>query len=203
MNMEAPGIADTRAIKEARTQHAVHPLITQRWSARAFTDEPVTGDQVRALIEAASWAPSAMNEQPWRYRVALKGDPWFDRLWECLNTGNKPWARNAGALLVCSGRTKLARNGLLNHAWQHDLGAANTLLLLQAVSMGIYGHLMGGFDAAKVNAVLGLDPAEEEVVCLLALGHLGHAEDLPEPFRTRELTPRTRRPVEETIVPLP
>ncbi len=195
--------ADPRSVKEARTTHAVHPLITQRWSARAFTSEPVTADQIRTIVEAASWAPSAMNEQPWRYRYALKGDPWFDRLWTCLNTGNQPWAWNAGTLVVCSGMKLLSRNGQLNHAWQHDVGAANTLLLLQAVSMNIYGHLMGGFDHARANDLLAIDPAQEEIMCMLALGHLGHAEDLPEPFRTRELTPRTRRTLEQTILPLP
>ena len=150
----------------------------------------------------AAWAPSAMNEQPWRYRYALKGTPAFDALWACLNTGNQPWAKDAGALLVSSGMTRLARNGQPNHTWQHDVGMANANLLTQATDMGIYGHILGGFDHAKATALLGIDAQQEELVCLIALGHLGHAEDLIEPFRTRELTPRTRRPLADTLLPL-
>ncbi|MBK8341251.1 MAG: nitroreductase family protein [Flavobacteriales bacterium] len=193
---------DTRAIKEARTTHAVLPLIRQRWSARAFSDRPITEEELHTVFEAASWAPSAMNEQPWRYRYALRGTPWFAALWECLLPGNQPWAQNAGALVVCSGLVLLHKHNQPNHSWQHDVGMANANLLTQAVSMGIYGHLMGGFDHAKANSALSIDTTTEELVCFLALGHLGDPGGLPEPFLTREITPRTRRPLPETVTAL-
>ncbi len=200
--METQGATDTRTIKEARTQHDVHPLIRSRWSARAFSDAPLTDEDIRTVVEAAAWAPSAMNEQPWRYRYAVKGTSAFDPLWSCLNAGNQPWAMNAGALVIASGMKLLSRNGQPNHSWPHDVGMANANLLTQAVSMGIYGHIIGGFDHAKANAVLGIDTQHEEIMCFIALGHLGEPEALVEPFHTREITPRTRRPLEVTLTRL-
>lgn len=202
MKMETQGATDTRAIKEARTQHDVHALIRGRWSARAFSEAPITEEDIRTVVEAAAWAPSAMNEQPWRYRFALKGTPAFDALWSCLNTGNRPWAVNAGALVVASGMKLLSRNGQPNHSWPHDVGMANANLLTQAVSMGIYGHIIGGFDHTKANVVLGIDSEHEEIICFIALGHLGEAERLAEPFHTREITPRTRRSLDATLMRL-
>jgi nitroreductase len=202
MNMGTHLVTDTRTIKEARTEHAVHPLIKARWSARAFRAEPLTEEHIRTLVEAAAWAPSAMNDQPWRYRYALKGTAAFEALWSCLNAGNQPWAKDAGALLVSSGLKSLSRNGQPNHSWQHDVGMANANLLTQAVSMDIYGHIIGGFDHARANEVLGIDVQQEEIICFIALGHLGEAERLIEPFHTREITPRTRRPLDLTLTRL-
>lgn len=193
---------DTKDLKRASTTHPVHPLIRGRFSARAFADAPFTHEVMLTLLEAAAWAPSSMNEQPWRYRYALRGTPAFDRLWECLRPGNQPWTRNAAALVVCSGIKVLDRDGSPNTAWEHDVGLSNANLLTQAVSMGIYGHLMGGIDRGRTEALLGLDPAHEGIVCLLALGYLGTADQLGEPFRTRELTPRTRRPLAELVTAL-
>jgi nitroreductase len=186
---------DTKALKEARTENAVLPLIRQRFSARAFSPDLLREEELLALFEAAAWAPSAMNEQPWRFRYALRGSEWFDKLWSCLNPGNQPWTRNAAALVVCSVMKKLERNNEPNHSRHHDLGLANAQLLMQATSMGIYGHLMGGFDHEKADQVLGIDAENEEVFCLLALGRLGDPDALVEPFKTRELMSRTRRPL--------
>ena len=186
---------DARALKEANTEHDVLAVIRERFSARAFSGEPLTEDELLTLFEAAAWAPSAMNEQPWRYRYTLRGEEAFDRLWNCLNTGNQPWTKNAGALVVCSVMTTLERNGQPNGSRLHDLGLANAQLLIQATSMGIFGHLMGGFDHARAQQELGTDPQREEVFCLLALGRLASPDSLDEPFRTRELTARTRRPL--------
>lgn len=193
---------DTKALKEARTEHAVLPVIRQRFSARAFGAEVLNEAELMTLFEAAAWAPSAMNEQPWRYRWALRGTEAFDRLWDLLNTGNQPWAKNAAALVACSVRTTLERNGQANHSRQHDLGMANAQLLVQATSMGIYGHLMGGFDHARAQRELGLNPVQEEVFCILALGRLTTPASLSEPFRTREVTPRTRRSLSESVTRL-
>lgn len=203
--MEDTCIIDTNALKIAHPEHAVLPLIRERWSARAFNEKPITVEVMRTLFEAAAWAPSAMNEQPWRYRYALHGTADFQRLWECLNAGNQPWTKNAGALAVCSGMKLLQShmNHRPNHSWQHDVGLANANLLLQATSMDIHCHLMGGFDHEKANAALAIDTEQEEVVCFLALGYLGDVAQLTEPFHTREITPRTRRKLEETVVALP
>ena len=193
---------DARTLKVASTRHAVLPVIRERFSARAFRDEPLPEDELMTLFEAAAWAPSAMNEQPWRYRYALRGTEAFDRLSNLLNTGNQPWSKNAAALVVCSVKTTLERNGQPNHSRLHDLGLANAQLLMQATSMGIFGHLMGGFDHGRAQEELGLDPAKEEVFCILALGRLTSPETLDEPFRTRELTARSRKPLNGIVVRL-
>lgn len=193
---------DIKALKEAHTEHAVHALIRQRFSARGFSDQPLSAEVMNTLFEAAAWAPSSMNEQPWRYRYALRGTPAFEELWSCLTVGNQPWAKGAAALVVCLGRTNLQRNGQPNHYWLHDVGLANANLLIQAASMDIYGHLMGGFDHDKAKATLGLSELAEEVACFIALGHLGDADQLVEPFKTREHTARVRRALSETVTAL-
>ena len=99
-------------------------------------------------------------------------------------------------------KTTLERNGQPNHSRLHDLGLANAQLLTQATSMGIFGHLIGGFDHGRAQQELGLDPAKEEVFCILALGRLTSPETLEEPFRTRELTERSRRPLSTTVTRL-
>jgi nitroreductase len=193
---------DTKTIKAARTERPVYALIKQRFSPRAFSPKAISEKDMNTLFEAASWAPSSMNEQPWRYRYALQGTPAFQSLWQCLAPGNRPWSGRAAALVVCSGLKVHAKDGSPNGSWAHDVGLANAHLLLQATSMGIYGHLLGGFMRAEANALLSLDADTEEIACFLALGYLGQAEDLVEPFRTREATPRSRRPLDATVTAL-
>lgn len=174
-------------------------LIKNRWSARAFSDQNLSEEDLLTLIEAASWAPSSINEQPWRYRFGLRGTPQFDRMWECLLIGNQPWAKHAAALLLCTTKTTFVRNGKPNRHAMHDTGMANAFLLLQATQMNIYGHILAGYDPAKLRESFQL-PDDEEDVCIIALGFLGTPEQLEEPFRTREITPRSRRAVEEFVI---
>ena len=137
-----------------------------------------------------------MNEQPWEYYYAHRGSDGFQKIWECLMPGNQPWAKNAAVLVVAVSRNTHAANGKHNVTALHDLGMANATLLLQARSLGIFGHPMGGFDPAKATALLQLDE-NRSPVCVFALGYLDDPEKLEEPFKTRELTPRSRKPVEE------
>lgn len=184
-------------VKEAQTTFPVHPLIRERWSARSFSGEPIAESDVKTLLEAASWAFSSMNAQPWEYIYAHRSDSEaFQNLWSCLLPGNQPWSDKAAVLMVSLIRKKFD-NGKTNHSALHDLGAANATLMLQATSMGIYGHLMGGFDRAKATELLGIDPEELEPVVFIALGYLDDPGQLSEPFRSRELAPRSRKGVEE------
>ncbi|WKZ65534.1 MAG: nitroreductase family protein [Flavobacteriales bacterium] len=187
----------TLELKEARTEHDVLPLIRRRFSPRAFTSEPLTDDELLTLVEAAHWAPSSMNEQPWRFRYAHRGSVAFDALRATLSTGNQPWAPNAAAVIAISGMKLHARNQAPNATWAFDTGMAVGNLLAQATAMGIYGHLLGGFNHAAANEALGINTAEEGLICLLVLGRLGDADSLPEPFLTRERTPRSRKPLSE------
>lgn len=193
----------TIAIKEARTAHDVHPLIRKRFSPRAFTGEPLNESDLLTLFEAAAWAPSAMNEQPWRFRYALRGTPGFEALRGTLSSGNQPWAPNAGAMVAISAVKHHVRTGAPNATWAFDTGMAVGNLLTQATSMGIHGHLIGGFDHAAAGSALQLDAGQEEMICLLVLGRLGEAGTLAEPYLTRERTPRIRKPLAEIVQRLP
>lgn len=187
----------TVAIKEARTERDVHPLVRQRFSPRAFTEEPVSEQEILTLFEAASWAPSSMNEQPWRFRYTLRGEAEFEMLKGTFSGGNLPWAPNAAAIVAISGMKHHERGGLTNASWSFDTGIAVGNLLLQATAMGLHGHLLGGFDHAQTALFLEIDGEKEGLICLLVLGRLGEAETLDEPYRTRERAPRVRKPLNE------
>ncbi len=185
-------------IKTAVTQLPVIDLIKNRWSARAFSDQALSDEQILTLVEAASWAPSSINVQPWRYRVGHCGTETFQQMWECLLIGNQPWAKNAAVLLLCTVKKNFSKNGAPNRHAMHDAGMANAFLMLQATEMGIYGHIMGGYNPTKLRETFQLAEDEEDV-CLIALGFLGSPDQLDEPFHTREITPRSRRAAEEFV----
>ncbi|MGK7396917.1 MAG: nitroreductase family protein [Candidatus Cyclobacteriaceae bacterium M3_2C_046] len=187
----------TLQIKEAKTSTPVHPLIRKRWSARSFNHKDIEPDQLNSLLEAASWAPSSMNEQPWRYIYAYRHDQQnFQKFHECLMKGNQPWTLNASVLMLSLAHKYFSRSGKENqHAW-HDVGAANSLLMLQAADMNIYGHVMAGFDPDKTREIFQL-PEELEPVSFIALGYLDVPDKLEEPFRSREMQERSRKSIDQ------
>ena len=186
------------SVKIPTTEYPVLELIKNRWSARAFADTPLTDETVHTLFEAASWAASANNEQPWQYIYAHRGTPGFDQLWNCLMPGNQPWAKNAAVLILSVARKTYAANGNPNAYSWHDLGMANATLFLQATAMDIYGHPMAGFSKDKAKEALQLTD-DQEAVCMIALGYLAAPEVLEEPFLTREVTARTRKELKEIV----
>ncbi|MCX7875078.1 MAG: nitroreductase family protein [Melioribacteraceae bacterium] len=184
-------------IKEAKTNYPINELIKKRWSARSFSEKEITEDEINTLFEAASWAFSAMNYQPWRYIYVKKTDKEnFEKFVDCLSDGNKPWAKNASVLIFSYAKKKYD-DGNLNVSALHDVGAANATLILQATSMNIYGHLMGGYSRTKALELFNLDINEYEPVVFIALGYLDKPEKLEEPFKTREITPRSRKQINE------
>ena len=186
-------------IKIAKTKHKVHKLIKTRWSARSFSEKVISQEDLMTLVEAASWSFSANNEQPWRFITALKGSETFDKILSCIMPGNTPWAKNAAAYIVSLAKTTFDKEGNPpNGGAEHDLGAANMSLVLQAHSMGIYCHPMGGFERAKLKEVFQL-PENLKPVVVIALGYLDEAGKLEEPYRTRELTPRSRKSLQELV----
>lgn len=186
---------------EVETKYNIHPLLKKRWSPRAFSEKPVSEQDVNEIFTAASWAASAMNEQPWHYVYALRGTEGFGNLWECLKSGNQPWTKNAAVLFVALQRNTYTKNGNPNKWAMHDVGMANAQLLLQATSKNIYGHLMAGYYAEKVEKVLSLNN-DVSPLCMGALGYLGNADDLEEPYKSRETAPRERKPIEEFVTKL-
>ncbi|MBF0460597.1 MAG: nitroreductase family protein [Magnetococcales bacterium] len=179
------------------TDPAIHDLIRLRWSPRSFDARRVERSVVKTLLEAARWAPSCYNTQPWRYVVAFQEDgETFNRLLGCLMEANQLWAKNAPVLLVSLARTRHDHNGKPNRWAWHDVGAANAQLTLQATAMGLAVHPMAGYDPDAVRALYALEEIFEPVT-VLALGYPGSPDRLSAPLREREVAPRQRKPLEE------
>lgn len=183
--------------KKPNTEHKISNLIAKRWSARSFKKQVLTEVEIKTILEAASWAASSMNEQPWHYLVAENGTESFDKMIDCLMGGNQPWAKNAPLMLVSLTKKTFDRNNTENRHAMHDAGAANTTLLLQAAELDIFGHMMGGFHYDKTLETFNIDGSEFEIACFIALGHLDAPEALEEPFRSRETASRTRKSISE------
>jgi nitroreductase len=186
-------------VKIPVTKYPVHELIRSRWSARAFSNQSIDEDTLFTIFEAASWAASSNNEQPWRYIYARREDKkTFHAMVECLMPGNRPWARNAAALILCVIKNTAGAENRPNPIALHDAGLANATLLLQAISQNIYGHMMGGYDRKIAREKFDIPEGYEPVV-FIALGYLDSHEMLEEPFKTREVTPRTRKSLDEIV----
>jgi len=183
--------------KRAQTRFPLHDLIADRWSPRGFDQRPIEPQVLGSLLEAARWAASCFNEQPWRFVVAPRSDSEsFDRLLGCLGEGNQTWARNAGLLMLSVARSNFSRNDRPNrHAW-HDVGLAVGNLSAQATALGLGVHQMAGFDRELAREQLGL-PAGFEPVAMIAVGYPADPESLPPELAERERAPRSRRPLEE------
>ncbi|HLH42098.1 MAG TPA: nitroreductase family protein [Bryobacteraceae bacterium] len=185
-------------IKTASPDSEILDLIKERWSPRAFSSRRPDAETLRRLFEAARWAASSDNEQPWRYLVARKEDAeQHERLASCLFGGNG-WARQAPVLAMSVAARNFARNGKPNRVALHDTGAASAQLTMQATSMGVYVHQMAGFDTEKAREVCRIPP-DYDPVAMMAIGYLGDPESLSEPLRTRELSRRERRPAREFV----
>ncbi len=177
---------------------ADHPIDAQflnRHSPRAFTDRAMTEADVLSLLEAARWAPSAANKQPWRFAWALRGEEAFGGIVDALAGGNQPWAAKAAALIVVGSNRMMDYNGtIVPNSWApFDAGAAWMSLALQASFNGWIAHGMGGFDAAKAGAVLGAS-ADYDIHAVIAVGEQGAPDQLPEGYRPLE-APNGRNPV--------
>jgi nitroreductase len=185
--------------KEASPDHLIHDLIASRWSPYAFDDRSVPVETLRSLFEAARWSASSYNEQPWRYIVATKDDPeQFERLLSCLVEGNRAWAEAAPVLALGCTSLTFARNGKPNAAAVHDLGLASASLTLEATARGLSVHQMIGILPDRARELYGI-PDGVQPLTGLAIGYLGDPQDLPENYRPRDLSPRTRKPLAEFV----
>ena len=181
--------------KPAETQFPLHELLKRRWSPRAFSEQPVGPDMLLTLLDAARWAPSSSNEQPWRFVVATKQEPAdYDRLLACLLEGNRKWAYRAPVLMLSVARMDFEEDGRPNRHAFHDVGLATENLLLQATALGLVAHPMAGFDIEKARADLKI-PSGYEPVAMIAVGYPGELSVLPDYLQQRELKPRERKPL--------
>jgi nitroreductase len=174
-----------------KAEFDIDPLFLERWSPRAMSGEPVAEADLRRLFEAARWAPSSGNSQPWRFLYARAGTPDFDCFFDLLMEGNRPWCARAGALILLAAKTTNDQGNPAPSA-PFDAGAAWMALALQGTRMGLVIHGMAGFDAERSKIVASLPP---DIVpcCMIAVGHPGSVDDLPERYRPRE-QPNDRKP---------
>ncbi|HET7901681.1 MAG TPA: nitroreductase family protein [Candidatus Nanopelagicales bacterium] len=185
--------------RTATTSTPIHPLLAERWSPRSFETTPVTDDELAALLEAARWAPSAANVQPWRYLVGRRGADAPDASWTsllgALAHGNQVWAQNAPLLVAGVVRVR-NEDGGERPVGPFELGLSVGQLITQAHALGLHAHPMGGFDAVAIADDFGV-PDDHRVVVVLAIGHVGSPDDLPEVLAHRETAERHRLPLEQ------
>jgi nitroreductase len=185
--------------KPASTTAPVVDLIARRWSPRAFEERPIESEKLKSLFEAARWAPSSNNEQPWRFLAATKEQrPDYERLLGCLSEGNAKWAFRAPLLILSVASLFFEDNGKPNRHALHDTGLAAENLVLQATAMGLLAHQMAGYDLEKARKECQI-PSGFEPVAMIAVGYPGDPSVLPDYLRERELKPRERQPVEDFV----
>jgi nitroreductase len=185
--------------KIALTDHPVHALLANRWSPYAFEGRGVPVEDLRSIFEAARWAASSYNEQPWSYVVAIRDESEaFDRLLSCLVETNQAWARHAPVLALGITRERFTRNDKPNAAAEHDLGLASGNLLVEATSRGLAVHQMIGILPDRARELYRI-PDHSRALTALAIGYAGKPELLPDGLRERDLAPRTRKTLREFV----
>lgn len=173
--------------------HDVEASFIRRWSPRAMSAEPISRDELMRLLEAARWAPSAYNEQPWRFLYARRDTQHWQPFFELMVDFNQQWTKNAAALFVVISKRTFEHNGKPNMTHSFDSGAAWQSLALQGSAMGLVVHGMAGFDAEKARKSLRI-PDDYQVEAMIAVGKPGRTEDLPEAMREAEV-PSDRKPI--------
>lgn len=183
-------------LEHRSADHPIEELFLRRWSPRAMTGEAISEDHLNRLFEAARWAPSTYNEQEWRFLYATSGSNEWPLFFDLLTEGNQAWCNKAGALIVGLSCRNFARNGKPNPVHTLDVGLATQNLLLQGAAMGLVCHGMAGFDRSKARAALGV-PEDHDVEVMIAVGHPGRIEELPESYQEMDRNPSGRKSLDE------
>ena len=181
----------------APASYPIEAEIKQRWSPRAFSDRMVEPEKLLSLWEAARWAPSSYNEQPWYFLVATKeSEVEYQKMLNCLAEGNQQWARNAPVLMVSVAKLAFDKNGKPNRHAFHDVGLAVASMIFEATDLDLFVHQMAGFSPEQVKEAYGV-PDGFEAVAAIAIGY--GLDDLPDDVKAQELKPRERRPIESFV----
>ena len=181
-----------------KSDYPINKIFLDRWSPRAMSGEPISDEELFTLFEAARWAPSNNNEQPWRFIYAKKGTKHFDKLFNLLVEFNQLWAKDASVLICLVAKKNFTKEGNYpNRNHMSDSGSAWENLALQASLNNIVAHGMGGYDVEKARTELKI-PEDHEVVHIIALGKPGSLQNLPERMQKSE-TPNTRKPLKELV----
>lgn len=185
--------------KRANPDHPILEILQNRWSPRAFADRPVEPDKLKRVLEAARWAASSFNEQPWSFIVATKDQPdEYAKLLACLIEWNQTWAKTAPVLIVTVAKLTFTRNGNKNGMAKHDIGLAVGNLTAQATAEGLYLHQMAGIEPEKVRTTYGV-PEGYDPLTAIALGYLGDPAVLPADMQAMESSPMVRKPLNQFV----
>lgn len=183
--------------KLAETEFEIHELIKKRWSPRSFSDRTVDPELIRQLFDAARWAPSSFNEQPWRFIYARKEDSKaFGKLSRVMVEFNRKWASDAPVLILTIVKERFSRNNKPNRVAEHDTGSAMSYLTFEATRHDLYVHQMAGIDQGKAKELFDI-PEGFKPFTMAAVGYLGNPDDLDEDLRKSEIKPRSRKPIHE------
>ena len=185
--------------KPAITQAPVHDIIANRWSPRAYdASKSVSQAQIMSMLEAARWAPSCFGDEPWRFIVwdKNKDAAAWEKAFDCIVPGNQSWAKDAPVFVLICADTLFGHNQKPNRWGVYDTGAAAVSLSLQATSMGLVTHQMGGFDGEKTRAAFNI-PEQFEMMSMMAVGYMADMGALGEESKERTLAPRKRKPLDE------
>lgn len=185
-------------INKRKAKHsALNKIFIERWSPRAFKEDKLSKEQIDTLLEAAHWAPSSYNAQPW-YFVYASTEQALNKLRPVMVEQNQAWANKAPLLILVFARKKLEFNGKDNTKAEFDSGSAWMSLALQAHSMGLIAHAIGGFYDDKAYEVTGLSPEVFKPMAMIAVGYHGDTADLPEVFQEKEF-PSDRKDLAQVI----
>lgn len=178
----------------------IHSLIRDRYSTVTFSSKPIEEEKLSALFEAARWAPSSYNEQPWKFIVGIKGkDENYQKIFDCLVEANQGWAKYAPVLAISLSRKISEVSNKPNRFAQYDTGMAVGNLLAQATAMGLNVHQMGGFSVNKAREFFDIDE-QYEVMAAMAIGYIGDVKLFPEDLQERESKKRLRKPLDDLFL---
>ncbi len=184
--------------KPANNDYPINELSRERWSPRAFSNRPVETRHASSLLEAARWAPSANNEQPWRFIIGIKGDATWDKIYSTLIGWNQQWAERAPVLLMVVGKEQNSTNGKNNQFVAFDCGQAMAHISLEATNLGLFTHQMGGFSAEKALELFEI-PEGYKPLAVMAIGYYGDSDALPQELKERETASRERKELKELV----
>lgn len=189
-------IITTMITKTAKTDYPINELISRRWSARAFSTKPVERSKLLSILEAARWAPSSRNEQPWRYIVFTNDNPEKLKKAQSVLKEINDYAKRAPILICAITKRTYSDNGISNRLHFHDLGAANENMFLETFNQGLIMHEMGGFDVQEAREVFNI-PEDYEIGVMIAIGYQDTYDVLPDRLKEKAFTPRIRKPISE------
>jgi len=186
------------AINSRKPEYEIHPIIIGRWSPRAMAGEEISDEELMPLFEAARWAPSSYNNQPWRFIYAKRNTEHWKKFMDLMVEFNQSWTKNAAVLIVVISQKIFEYNGKPSRTHNFDAGAAWENLAIEGASRGFVVHGMEGFDYDKARNVLGI-PDDYDVECMIAIGVMGKKEDLSKELQEKEM-PSTRKPLKEIVM---